>query len=284
MALPEHTPAQDDPFVAADLPVDDPATVPPDEGDIGQSSDPEVVASDAQPEALLAGLTPAQLADERKFAVQAAQVALQHRSAVHYTEGPRRWDGIDRGLLGMQNHYPSYADCSSFVTWCLWNGMRIHHLPDTVNGKAWRSGNTDTQVQHGTPVDERNVLPGDLVFYGPRRGRATHVAFCLGNGQVISHGQEVDPTQKPVHYRGDVQQFRRYIGAGGGPHPRTVAEQQQAVNGLGYRPPLVVDNELGPKTKAGIKWLQRKVGATPDGIWGPDTEAKYQAYIHGHRP
>jgi hypothetical protein len=284
MALPDPTPAQSEQFVAVDLPVDDPATVPPDERDIGHA-DPDVIAAAAQPEMLLAGLTPAQLAQERSFAVQAAQVALQHRGGVHYTQDARRrWDGINRGLLGARGQYPSYADCSSFVTWCLWNGMRIQHLPDTVNGTAWRSGYTGTLLQHGTLVpSERSVLPGDLVFYGSG-WPGKHVAICIGRGLVISHGSEAGPFQLPLHYRSDVMQIRRYIGAGGGPHPRTVAEQQQAVNGLGYRPPLVVDNQYGPKTKAGIQWLQRKVGATPDGIWGPETEAKYQAYIHPHRP
>jgi cell wall-associated NlpC family hydrolase len=284
MALPEHTLPRDDEFVAVDLPVDDPATTPPDEGDIGQAPDPEVFERAAQPDIRLASITPAQSAQERNVAVQAAVVALRNRNTVHYTQGSRRWDGINRGLLGARGQYPAYADCSSFVTWCLWNGMGLHHRPDTVNGNGWRAGYTGTLIMHGSRVSsERSVLPGDLVFYGSR-GRASHVAICIGRGLVISHGSEAGPFQLPLHYRRDFLQIRRYIG-GDGPAPiRTVTQQQQAVNGLGYRPPLVVDNKFGPKTRAGVKWLQRKVGTTPDGQWGPKTEAKYQAYIRTHRP
>jgi peptidoglycan hydrolase-like protein with peptidoglycan-binding domain len=60
---------------------------------------------------------------------------------------------------------------------------------------------------------------------------------------------------------------------------RNIRQQQQAVNALGYTPKLDVDGEWGPKTEAGVKWLQRKVGAIPDdGEWGPTTEAKYVAH------
>ena len=50
------------------------------------------------------------------------------------------------------------------------------------------------------------------------------------------------------------------------------------MNGLGYAPPLHVDGEWDPKTEAGVKWLQRTVGAGVDGEWGRTTEAKYRAY------
>ncbi|MGY0057665.1 peptidoglycan-binding domain-containing protein [Streptomyces sp. LZ34] len=68
-------------------------------------------------------------------------------------------------------------------------------------------------------------------------------------------------------------------GAGTPGLTRSVASQQSAVNGLGYSPALAVDGIFGPKTEAGVTWLQAKVGATADGIWGPLTEAAYRAYI-----
>ena len=40
------------------------------------------------------------------------------------------------------------------------------------------------------------------------------------------------------------------------------------MNGLGYTPKLDVDGDWGPNTEAGVKWLQRKVGADVDGQWG----------------
>ncbi|MGW2807460.1 peptidoglycan recognition protein family protein, partial [Streptomyces sp. NPDC001450] len=71
-------------------------------------------------------------------------------------------------------------------------------------------------------------------------------------------------------------------GAGGGmTQVRSVAEQQQAVNGLGYSPALDVDGLWGPKTDAGVRWLQGKVGTGADGLWGPATETAYKAYTGG---
>ncbi|WP_371572610.1 N-acetylmuramoyl-L-alanine amidase [Streptomyces sp. NBC_01314] len=64
---------------------------------------------------------------------------------------------------------------------------------------------------------------------------------------------------------------------GGMSSVRTVAAQQRAVNGLGHSPAIAVDGLWGPKTDAGVRWLQTKVGVTSDGLWGPGTEAAYRA-------
>jgi peptidoglycan hydrolase-like protein with peptidoglycan-binding domain len=49
---------------------------------------------------------------------------------------------------------------------------------------------------------------------------------------------------------------------------------QQKINEAGYSPALDVDNLPGPKTEAGIKWYQAKVGVDADGIVGPITAGK----------
>jgi peptidoglycan hydrolase-like protein with peptidoglycan-binding domain len=68
-------------------------------------------------------------------------------------------------------------------------------------------------------------------------------------------------------------------GGGGMTSVRSVAAQQRAVNELGHSPALEVDGIWGPKTDAGVRWVQRTVGVTADGLWGPDTEAAYHAYL-----
>ncbi|WP_435286038.1 peptidoglycan recognition protein family protein [Streptomyces bacillaris] len=59
---------------------------------------------------------------------------------------------------------------------------------------------------------------------------------------------------------------------------RSVRAQQSAVNRLGHTPRLELDDNFGPLTLAGVKWLQRKIGVDPDGNWGPATEKAYLAY------
>ena len=59
---------------------------------------------------------------------------------------------------------------------------------------------------------------------------------------------------------------------------RSIRQQQEAVNSLGHTPPLDVDGEWGPKTEAGVKWLQKQVGAGADGEWGNETERLYTAF------
>jgi peptidoglycan hydrolase-like protein with peptidoglycan-binding domain len=64
---------------------------------------------------------------------------------------------------------------------------------------------------------------------------------------------------------------------------RSVASQQHAVNGLGHTPPLDVDGVYGPRTEAGVRWLQGRVGVEADGLWGPATEAAYGSYADGEQ-
>ena len=59
---------------------------------------------------------------------------------------------------------------------------------------------------------------------------------------------------------------------------RTIRQQQDAVNALGRAPKLDVDGEWGPSTEAGVKWLQKKIGAGADGEWGEETERLFAAF------
>lgn len=50
-----------------------------------------------------------------------------------------------------------------------------------------------------------------------------------------------------------------------------IRQVQQKINEAGYSPALTIDGAMGPKTTAGIKWLQNSQGVTPDGIVGDQT-------------
>jgi peptidoglycan hydrolase-like protein with peptidoglycan-binding domain len=64
---------------------------------------------------------------------------------------------------------------------------------------------------------------------------------------------------------------------------RSVLDQQKGHNylryllGQSYR--LKEDGDMGPKTTAGVKWVQGKIGVKADGAWGPATEAAYLKHV-----
>ncbi|MDX6534010.1 MAG: NlpC/P60 family [Gaiellales bacterium] len=155
-----------------------------------------------------------QRVEARNIILQAARKMLAHEDAIHYTQGARRWQGLDKGLRVVKGEFPKYADCSSITTWMLWNALthakRDLTIPDVVNGQHWDAGYTGTQRAHGKVVTG-HLIVGDLVHYGP--GTGAHVAMYIGGGKVFSHGSENGPYKLPVHYRGDYSHARRYIRA-----------------------------------------------------------------------
>lgn len=148
----------------------------------------------------------------RRLVKKGAYLALNNASAIHYTQGPRRWDGINLRKRAYRGEFPHYADCSAFTTWLYWDATRRYHAADFVNGEQWQGGYTGTQQDHGKQVgtNEKKVV-GDLVFYGNQGGGvAEHVAVYVGNGLVISHGSEPGPFLLRWNYRA-VNEVRRYV-------------------------------------------------------------------------
>jgi hypothetical protein len=161
----------------------------------------------------ISGLDANERANCRRLVKQAAWLTYRHKSDVHYTQGPERWQGIDTDRKAWRGDYPNYADCSAFATWCLWNGLDHYHIRDTVNHAAWKAGWTGTMLQNGKQVQFlKSVLVGDCVIYGASPGRHTAIVVGWRNNKpmVISHGSEAGPFYLPYDYRGDINSFRRY--------------------------------------------------------------------------
>lgn len=163
----------------------------------------------------VSGLSASHRSDARKRAVKAALVGYSHKSAIHYTQSAKRWEGIKDTRYSAKGQYPNYADCSAFVTWCIWNGLYVpYKVRDTVNGQAWKAGYTGTMLSHGKRVIHiANVLTADAVIYGGGNGEHTAIVVEKRNGIpfVVSHGSEAGPFLLPYNYRSDVNCFRRYI-------------------------------------------------------------------------
>jgi NlpC/P60 family len=145
--------------------------------------------------------------------VRAALLGYKHKAEVHYTQGPRRWDGITNRCRSHLGRYPVQADCSSYVTWCLWDALGGPNAgADVVNGQSWRGGYTGTLKEHGRRVSLEDAMPGDLVHYGPGTGK--HVTIVVGKNKVVSHGQESGPHLIAPNYQGNagITEVRRYFG------------------------------------------------------------------------
>ena len=157
----------------------------------------------------VSGLSPRHVRKAVDDILQAAVLGLHHAPAIHYTQGPLRWQGIDRARVASAGEFPNYADCSAYATWCYWNGLHAHlgHT-DIVNGESWRAGYTGTLLEHGERVG--SPIPGDAVIYGSA-WPGEHVALYTGGGLVVSHGSEAGPLLLPWRYRADVLEIRRYI-------------------------------------------------------------------------
>jgi hypothetical protein len=153
----------------------------------------------------------------RDRTVAAALLALHHAPQVHYTQKPARWEGIRKKRNARLGQFPKNADCSSFATWCLWNGLHVGYgVRDTVNGANWTGGFTGTMLSHGKRVHKlSSVQRGDCVIYG-HGAPGLHTAIVVGRAKdgtpmVVSHGSEAGPFFVRYNYRADIMQIRRYI-------------------------------------------------------------------------
>jgi hypothetical protein len=106
--------------------------------------------------------------------LKAARLGLARAPSLHYTQGPRRWEGIADHLKAWKGQCPHYADCSAFATWVLWNALDHFHSRDIVNGAKWQGGYTGTLLAHGRVVKRGwSRKPLDLVLYGQPARRAS---------------------------------------------------------------------------------------------------------------
>ena len=204
-----------------EIELDDFLGLPADEGD-DESGDWFVTGDQAGPAAAAQktrtkGMTAKQRTRARRIAVRAALLGKVHAPAIHYTQGGSRWQGIADTRYSQRNQFPNYADCSAFVTWCLWNGLYIpYRKPDVVNGANWRAGYTGTMIAHGRPIRQiKNVRWADAVLYGAPGSTGRHTAIIVktsgGTPMVVSHGSEGGPYYLPYNYRSDIHSIRRYI-------------------------------------------------------------------------
>lgn len=151
-----------------------------------------------------------------------AELGVDHRASWHYTQSPRRWQGINERVLSPST--PTHSDCSSGIAWLFWDA-RVHIRgkagQDILNGLNWKAGNTDSMIRHGTRHQHgpEYWIPGrTCIFYGgPRDGSdPTHVSLWMGDvrgygaNQCWTMGSEPGPFITDWDYRSDWRQARAY--------------------------------------------------------------------------
>jgi uncharacterized protein (TIGR02594 family) len=214
-----------------------------------------------------------------------------------------RWLGPIQGYGAGGFGYPW---CHAFVSYCLAHSGNADAGPRTASCPAG--------VQWFRSAGRFGSEPraGDLVYYGADGG--THVELVTGvsSTTITTIGGNTSGSLNGAYFNGDGVYEKsvsrsssrifgygrpKYSSGGGGAgatparalagggaavkpmtNVRSIRKQQEAVNALGFAPPLDVDGEWGPKTAQGVKWLQKKIGAGADGQWGQETESKLAAF------
>lgn len=134
----------------------------------------------------------------------------------------KRWSGIQNWICPVNNKVPTYADCSSFVSWVFWTAYGLGE--DKLNGQTWRGGYTGSMATRGVqvskattvngvkkPASYTNAQPGDIVLYGSPH---VHVAIYIGNGQVANFGSTGPVKILSINYHPYmVEQIRSVIGS-----------------------------------------------------------------------
>lgn len=115
---------------------------------------------------------------------------------------------------------PKKIDCSGFVT-------AVHHSAGSLNPNVsggqrmpWNGhGYTGTLLNGGRATNGiKDMKPGDAVFYGSTTrpsaafpvGSPTHVALYVGDGYVMTQGNNDGPEHVPYNYWSQINTYRMY--------------------------------------------------------------------------
>jgi len=115
---------------------------------------------------------------------------------------------------------PHKIDCSGFVT-------AVHHAAGSLNPNfsggqpmPWNGhGYTGTLLNGGRATTSiKDLKPGDAVFYGSTTnaspafpvGSPTHVALYVGDGYIMTQGNNDGPEHAPYNYWSKINTYRTY--------------------------------------------------------------------------
>lgn len=113
------------------------------------------------------------------------------KGKLHYTQDSGTREQVMQGVAG---------DCSSTCRWVYKHATGID--PGGYTGAQINSPNGSDVDNTPTCPDEKNLLPGDLLFFKGKNGSVGHVEMYIGNGQLMGHGgpswNDMGPTVKDM--------------------------------------------------------------------------------------
>lgn len=139
----------------------------------------------------------------RKGIVAEARWGAANEDPLHYTQDSRRDDWL-KGDVDKHVTLPTWMDCSSFATYCIWRATGGDPALDPSGYHYSYVGNSTSIYNHakahGLLVDRSEAKRGDLCVWPGR-----HVSILTQSpkkkglaASVVSHGQESGPYKLDV--------------------------------------------------------------------------------------
>ncbi|NAS24628.1 hypothetical protein GT755_23420 [Herbidospora sp. NEAU-GS84] len=167
----------------------------------GESEEPPGV--EAEPRKKRDGREPRKDEDPNTTTRDATPGAIALRAATKWLGIPYVWgggnaNGPSRGIGKGANRVG--FDCSG-LTLAAWAkaGVTLGHY-------------TGTQIKQGKPVQTKDLLPGDLLFFGATRTDPSHVGLYAGDGDMI-HAPKTGDVVKRVEVLAAPVWMKRFQGA-----------------------------------------------------------------------
>lgn len=208
-------------------------------------------------------IQPTEIPASRRWATTLPHLEIHHKPGAH--------DLTDQDFVQSSTPSPSLKQGDS--------GHRVAQLQNIIKFWKWGDiGNVDGNYGPRTLAAVKImqavlkvVVDGN---YGPQT-RAALVKFLEYMGSQSAEHETVPPTASAPNTTPSTPTPTLKEGSTG----NQVKALQNALNFWKWGNCGNADGKFGPRTKAAVKIMQGKIGATPDGVYGPKTRDHYATFL-----